>query len=245
MTYSEILEKLKSLSNPKNIEGMKRFAVGGKNTLGIPIPVLRNMAKEINKEYTPRHSPGQEKKPDEKHKLALKLWDSGIHEAKMLAAFTAVPEMATLSQIDKWVNEFDSWDICDQTCSSYFRKTKFAHELINRYVNSDKEYVKRTAFVMMAVLAVHDKKMTDNEFQPYFKLIIEASDDERNFVKKAVNWAFRQIGKRNQNLNNTAIETANEILKKYPNSKGAKWIANGAINELKLKKNYKYAVLTN
>jgi len=234
MTYSEILEKLKSLSNPKNIEGMKRFAVGGKNTLGIPVPVIRNIAKEINRDYKVKLA--------DKNKLALELWNSGIHEAKMLAAFTAVPDMATLSQIDKWVNEFDSWDICDQTCSSFFRKTKYSHDLINRYVDRDKEFVKRTAFVMMAVLAVHDKKMTDKDFSPYFKLIIKKSDDERNFVKKAVNWALRQIGKRNQSLNITAVETAKEILKKYPNSKTAKWVANGAISELGLKKNYKYSV---
>lgn len=245
MTYDQIIEKLKSLSNPKNIEGMKRFAVGGKNTLGISIPLLRNIAKEINREYTSRHSSGQENKLVDKNKLALELWDSGIHEAKMLAAFIGVPELATLSKIDKWVNEFDSWDIVDQTCSSYFRKTKYSHELVYRYVNKKEEFVKRTSFVMIAVLAVHDKKMTNIEFQPYFELIIDKANDPRNFVKKAVNWALRQIGKRNQSLNKTAIETANEILKKYPDSKTARWVANGAINELKLKKNYKYSVLTN
>lgn len=225
MLYNEIIYKLKSLSNPKNIEGMKRFAAGGKHTLGISIPILRAMAKEINREH--------KNNQDDKHKLALDLWDSGIHEAKMLAAFIAVPEKATIQDIDKWVNDFDSWDICDQTCSNYFRKTLFKYELVDRYVENEKEFVKRTAFVMMAVLAVHDKEMKDTDFEPYFKLIIEASTDERNFVKKAVNWALRQIGKRSHILNKKAINISEKILEKYPRSSSARWVANGAISELK------------
>jgi len=227
MDSIKIIQKLKTLSNPENVEGMKRFAAGGKNTLGISIPELRNLAKNINKEY--------KNNPDKKHKIALELWDSGIHEARILAAFTAVPEYANLADIDKWVHEFDSWDICDQTCNSYFGKTIYKYELVGRYVKSEKEFVKRTAFVMMAVLAVHDKKITDKNFEPYFKLIIEKSTDERNFVKKAVNWALRQIGKRNQNLNKLAIKTARKIIKKYPDSKSARWIANDTVKELETK----------
>lgn len=225
----EIISKLKSLKNPKNIEGMKRFAVGGKNTLGIPLPILRNLAKEINKSY--------KNNLQEKNTIAFELWDSEIHEARMIAAFIAVPDYATLDFIDKWVGDFDSWDICDQTCNSYLRKTKFSHELVERYVDSDREFVKRTAFVMMAVLAVHDKNMTDKDFDKFFVLIIKKSDDERNFVKKAVNWALRQIGKRNKNLQKKALKTSKEILKKHPGSRSARWTANDAIRELSDDKN--------
>jgi 3-methyladenine DNA glycosylase AlkD len=227
---TQIINKLKTLSNPKNVEGMKRFAVGGKNTLGISIPVLRKMAKAIIHQYT-NITDGT----DKRHRLALELWKSGIHEARILAAFTAVPEYANLADIDKWVHDFDSWDICDQTCNSYFKKTVFSRDLVDRYIKSDKEFVKRTAFVMMAVLAVHDKKMANDDFAKFFPPIIKESNDDRNFVKKAVNWALRQIGKRNQDLNKLAIETAREIIKKYPDSKSARWIANDTIRELKNK----------
>jgi 3-methyladenine DNA glycosylase AlkD len=227
MDSIKIIQKLKTLSNPENVEGMKRFAAGGKNTLGISIPELRNLAKNINKEY--------KNNPDKKHKIALELWDSGIHEARILAAFTAVPEYANLADIDKWVHEFDSWDICDQTCNSYFKKTSFSRDLVSRYIKSDKEFVKRTSFVMMAVLAVHDKKMTDDDFIKFFPAMIKESNDDRNFVKKAVNWALRQIGKRNQNLNKLAIKTARKIIKKYPDSKSARWIANDTVKELETK----------
>ena len=227
---TQIIKKLKTLSNPKNVEGMKRFAVGGENTLGISIPVLRKMAKEIIHKYSDIADG-----TDKRHRLALELWKSGIHEARILAAFTAVPEYANLADIDKWVHDFYSWDICDQTCNSYFKKTVFSRDLVNRYIKSDKEFVKRTSFVMMAVLAVHDKKMTDDDFIKFFPSIVKESNDDRNFVKKAVNWALRQIGKRNKNLNKLAIKTANEIIKKYPDSNSARWIANGAIRELKNK----------
>lgn len=211
---------------------MKRFAVGGKNTLGIPMPILRNIAKEIIHKYSDLTDG-----TDRRHRLALELWKSRIHEARILAAFIAVPEYATLADIDKWVYDFDSWDICDQTCNSYFRKTKFSHELVSRYVDSDREFIKRTAFVMMAVLAVHDKNMTDKDFDKFFVLIIKKSDDERNFVKKAVNWALRQIGKRNKNLQHEALKTSKEILKKHPGSRSARWTANDAIRELSDDKN--------
>ena len=215
MQYEEIIEKLESLKNPRNVEGMARFGIRPKTKVyGIPIPELRKLAKIIKKD----------------HKLALKLFDSGIHEARILAGFIADPEKLTESQMNRWIKGFDSWDVVDQVCSSLFDKTKFAYKKVFELAKRTKEFEKRTAFTLMACLAVHDKKMEDKDFLKFFTIIKKSATDERNFVKKAVNWALRQIGKRNKNLNKEAMKLAKEIQK--INSKSAKWIANNALTEL-------------
>jgi 3-methyladenine DNA glycosylase AlkD len=219
MRYKEVVEKLKSLENPKNIDGMARFGIRPKSKVyGIPIPELRKLAKTAKKD----------------HDLAIKLWDSKIHEARILAGMIAEPEKLTASQIKKWAGDFDSWDVCDQVCMNLFDKSKIARKLISNFAKNKEEFVKRTAFALMAALASHDKHMTDRDFIKFFPLIKKASQDERNFVKKAVNWALRGIGKRNRKLNVQAIRVAREIQK--IDSKTAKWIANNAISELTNKK---------
>lgn len=215
MNYQEIIEKLESLENLKNVEGMARFGIKPKaRVLGISIPVIRKMGKDIGKN----------------HNLALKLFDSEIHEAQILAGYIADSEKFTKKQIEKWVRAFDSWDVVDQVCLAVIWEVKFAVKIIFEYSKRKEEFVKRTAFTLMCCLAVHDKKMKDAEFEKFFPLIIKASTDERNFVKKAVNWALRQIGKRNKNLNKKALKVAKEILK--IDNKVAKWIAKDAICEL-------------
>lgn len=215
MKYEEIIKKLESLKNPKNVDGMARFGIKPKTKVyGISIPELRKIAKTIGKD----------------HKLALKLWNSKIHEARILAGFIADAEKLTESQIEKWVKDFDSWDVCDQVCSAVLDKTGFTYKKIFEFSKRKKEFIKRTAFTLIACLAVHNKDMKDKDFINFFPLIKEASTDERNFVKKAVNWALRQIGKRNKKLNKEAIKLAKKIQK--INSKSAKWIANDAIREL-------------
>ena len=215
MNYQEIIKKLESLKNPKNIEGMARFGIRPKTrVLGIPIPELRKIAKQIGKD----------------HDLALKLWDSKIHEARILAGMAADPEKLTEAQMEKWVKDFDSWDVVDQVCSAVLDKTSFAYKKIFELAKRKEEFVKRTAFTLICCLTVHDKKMLDKDFIKFFPIIKKASTDERNFVKKAVNWALRQIGKRNKKLNIRAIRLAREIQK--INSKSAKWIAGDAIREL-------------
>ncbi len=213
--YESIIKKLNSLRNQKNIEGMARFGINGTNTLGVSIPVLRKMAKEIGKN----------------HSLALELWGSGIHEARLLAGFIDKPDMITEAQFEAWVSEFDSWDICDQVCCNLFDKTRFAWSKAVELTKRKEEFVKRAGFVLMACLAVHDKKAKDAAFLKFFPIIKREARDERNFVKKAVNWALRQIGKRNVNLRKAAITTAREIQK--IDSKTARWIANDALRELK------------
>jgi 3-methyladenine DNA glycosylase AlkD len=226
MDYREVIKKLESLKNPKNVEGMARFGIRPKTkVLGISIPELRKIAKAVGKN----------------HDLALNLWDTKIHEARILAGFIADSEKLTESQMKKWVRGFDSWDVCDQVCSAALDKTKFAYKKVFEFSKREEEFVKRTAFTLIACLSVHNKKMKDKDFLRFFPLIKKASTDERNFVKKAVNWALRQIGKRNKKLNKEAIRLAKEIQK--INSKSAKWIASDAIRELTDKKILKRMVL--
>lgn len=214
MQYDEIIKKLKSLSNPKNVEGMARFGINTENTLGISIYTLRPMAKELGKD----------------HELAQQLWKSGIHEARLLAGMIDEPEEVTEQQMETWVRDFDSWDIVDQTCSNLFDKTEYAWQKAVEWTTRKEEYVKRSGFALMACLSVHDKKTGDKEFEKFFPLIKRKSIDERNFVKKAVNWALRQIGKRNLRLNKKAVKVAKEIEK--IDSKAARWIARDALREL-------------
>jgi len=210
----QIIRKLKSLASPKNVEGMARFGICPDSTLGIPIPVLRGIAREAGKD----------------HQLAQELWASGIHEARILACFVDKPELVTESQMESWVKDFDSWDVCDLCCANLFDRTKFAHQKAAEWSGREEEFVKRAGFTLMAALAVHDKKASDADFLKFLPIIKRESTDERNFVKKSVNWALRQIGKRNANLNKMAIKTAEEIQK--IDSKSARWIAADALREL-------------
>ena len=212
--YDDILNELKALSNPRAVEGMARYGINPENTFGVSIPNLRRIAKETGKDHT----------------LAQQLWSSGIHEARILASMIEDPKMASEEQIESWASDFDSWDVCDQCCTNLLKKTRFAYEKAIEWSANDKEFVKRAGFVMMACLAVSDKKADDKQFEPFFPLIMKEAGDNRNFVKKAVNWALRQIGKRNLNLNKRAIDVAEEI--QSMDVKSAKWIASDALREL-------------
>ena len=214
MNCNQIIKKLQSLKNPENVAGMARFGINPNNTYGVSIPTLRKMAKESGKD----------------HSLAQELWASRIHEARILAGFVDDPKLVTAEQMENWVKDFDSWDICDQVCSNLFDRTPFAHKKAIEWSNREEEFVKRAGFVLMAALSVHDKKAQDDEFLIFLPIIKREATDERNYVKKAVNWALRQIGKRNSTLNKKAIETAKEVQKL--GSKSARWIASDAIMEL-------------
>jgi 3-methyladenine DNA glycosylase AlkD len=214
MDYEEIIQKLQSLANPENVKGMARYGINPKNNLGISIYQLRPLAKEIGINHT----------------LALKLWDSKIHDARLLACFIDDPKEVTADQMDKWAEDFDSWDICDQACTSLFDLSPLAYKKVFEWAERDEEFVKRAAFSLIAGLAVHDKTASDQDFEQFLPIIIKHSVDDRNYVKKAVNWALRNIGKRNLHLNKRAIEIAKEIQK--INSKSARWIASDALREL-------------
>jgi len=214
MQYNEIMKKLKALANPEAVAGMARFGINPKNTYGVSIPNLRAIAKNAGRN----------------HLLALQLWASGVHEARILASLIDDPRMVTEEQMESWVKDFDSWDVCDQCCSNLFDKTRFAHQKAIEWSRRNEEFVKRAGFVLMATLAVHDKKADNEAFVKFLPIIKREATDDRNYVKKAVNWALRQIGKRNQTLRKKAMETAEEIRKM--DSTAAKWVASDAIREL-------------
>jgi len=214
MNYREIIKRLREHSNRANVKGMARFGINPKNTLGVSVPILRKMGREIGTD----------------HKLALQLWRSGIHEARILASMIDDPTEVSPSQMEAWAKDFDSWDVCDQCCMNLFDKTTYAHRKAAEWASRKAEFVKRAGFALMASLSVHDKKASDAQFELYLPLIERESDDDRNFVKKAVNWALRQIGKRNERLNRAAIARARRIQKSE--SRAARWIATDAIKEL-------------
>lgn len=217
MNYEKIIKELKSHSNPKCVEGMARFGINPQNTLGVSLPTIRKIGKDVGKN----------------NDISLRLWDSGIHEARLLASIIGDPEKVTEKQMESWAKDFDSWDIVD-ICSFLFSKTRFSEKKIMEWTKREEEFIKRMGFVLMCQKAVHDKISKDDEFEKYFKIIKREAKDERNFVKKAVNWALRQIGKRNARLNKKAIRIAEEIRK--IDSKSARWIAADALRELKSEK---------
>jgi 3-methyladenine DNA glycosylase AlkD len=215
MEVEDVVKKLKVLSNPEAVKGMVRFGINPHNTFGISIPNLKKIAREIGKD----------------HKLTLKLWQTGIHEARILTGFIDDHRQVTEEQMGKWVSDFDSWDVCDQVCSYLFDKTPYSFSKAYEWSKKKEEFIKRAGFVLMACLAVHEKKAPDEKLEAFLPIIKREAADERNYVKKAINWALRQIGKRNLYLNVKAIELAEEI--QEINSKSARWIASDALRELK------------
>ncbi len=213
-SVEEVINELKRHYSPRNIEGMKRYGIKADKAFGLNAPTMYAIAKRIGKN----------------HELALELWETGYHEARHIAAMIDDPKLVTKSQMNKWVKDFNSWDICDGTCSNLFRNTPYALEKIHQWAKSKKEFVRRAGFALLAFVAVHHKKRNDKDFLQFFPLIKKHSFDERNFVKKAVNWALRQIGKRSKFLNKEALKLAKEI--QTFESKSARWIANDAIREL-------------
>jgi 3-methyladenine DNA glycosylase AlkD len=214
MTHKEILERLKVLGDPHAVDGMARYGIRPRKVYGVRIPVLRKLAKEIG--------------PD--HRLAGRLFSSGVHEARILASMIDDPDRVTEKQMERWVRAFDSWDVCDQCCLNLFRHTRFARDKVLQWSTRDEEFVKRAAFTLVATLAVHDHDAPDRVFKGFLSIVRGQATDERDYVKKAVNWALRQIGKRNLALNRAAIETAREIAR--IDSKAARWIASDALKEL-------------
>jgi 3-methyladenine DNA glycosylase AlkD len=209
-----IIEKLKTISDPKTLEGMSRFGIKTDKAFGVSIPKIRLLAKQIEKD----------------HNLALELWESGFLETRFLASMIDDPKKLTNEQMENWVKDFNSWDICDQTCNNLFGKSPLAFGKTFDWCKRDEEFAKRAGYVLMAVLAVHDKKRENKDFELFLNEIYSGANDDRLYVKKAVNWALRQIGKRNLFLHKKAIECALNIQK--INSKSAKWIAADALREL-------------
>ena len=208
------MRKLRALGDSKVRAAMARFGIRAKKAYGISTPKLKQLAREIGTS----------------HRLARQLWSSGIHEARILAGVVDDPAQVTAQQMERWARDFHSWDVVDGSCCHLFVFAAPAWQKAIEWTRCEEEYVKRAGFALMAYLALHDKKAPDTKFARLLPLIRRHATDERNFVKKAVNWALRQIGKRNARLNRLAIRTARQI--GSADSGAARWIGSDALREL-------------
>jgi 3-methyladenine DNA glycosylase AlkD len=213
-TVEEVLAKLRAKARPDQLEGMSRYGMTIDCRLGVSVPDMRKIAKDCGKH----------------HCLALSLWETGIPEARMVASMVDEPASLSEEQMEDWVKGFNSWDVCDQVCMNLFEKTPLAWRKITEWSERQEEFVKRASYALIACLAWHDKKASDEQFVSLLPLIKRGAIDDRNYVKKAVNWALRNIGKRSRNLNKAAIEASMKI--QQLDSKAARWIASDAIREL-------------
>ena len=218
MRAPEIVKHFEKKGQKRNLVGMAKFGINVGKAYGVPVPELRRLARHIGLN----------------HSLAEDLWATRVHEARILAGYIDDPLRVSERQMERWVADFDSWDVCDQVCGNLFDKTDFAHRKAIEWSSRKEEYVKRAGFVLMACLAVHDKRAGAASFEKFFPLMVREAKDERNYVKKAVNWALRQIGKRSMALNRMAVDVANQIAKQ--DSPSAKWIAANALHELQSEK---------
>jgi len=213
-SVEEALRRIEAKAKPDQVQGMARYGMVAERRLGLSVPDMREIARQLGKN----------------HELALELWKTGIPEARIVAAMIDEPELLTEEQMEEWVKDINSWDVCDQVCMNLFEKTPLAWRKILDWSERKEEFVKRTAFALIACLAWHNKEAEDGKFIKLLPVLKRGATDERNFVKKAVNWALRNTGKRNLNLNRAAIQVAREI--QLVDSKAARWIASDAIKEL-------------
>jgi 3-methyladenine DNA glycosylase AlkD len=209
-----VFAELRSLGSEENRVGMARFGINTGRAFGVPMAMLGPMARKHRRD----------------HALALALWESGWHEARILAALIDDPKQVTPRQMDAWAADFDSWDLCDQTCTKLFARTPRVAARVARWARDRREFVRRAAFATIAGYAVHAKKAPDPDFLPFLALIERYATDGRNFVRKAVNWALRQIGKRSMALHRPALALARKLA--AADDRTARWIGKDAVREL-------------
>ena len=208
------LAQLHKKSSASVIASQQRFAIDTAFSIGVKIPDIRNIAQHYKNN----------------HQLALQLWETNIHEAQILATIIDDPKQVTKAQVKKWIGDLNSWDVTDGLCGNLLVNVPWVYNNLESYCKSKHQFIKRTGFVLMAYSAVHHKQKTDKDIESYYPLILKFADDERNFVKKAVSWALRQIGKRNTNLKKSALSIAQHLLKQ--NTTATSWIAKDVIKEL-------------
>lgn len=215
MTPVEVLAHLRSIASEQHRVGMARFGIPNGNAVGIPVGTLRNLGKTLGRN----------------HGLALALWADGLYEARILACFVADPAQVTSAMMDAWCKDFDSWAICDTACFHLFDRVPHAWKKVKGWAKRKPEFEKRAAFALLASLALHDKKATDEPFLDCLRLIEAAADDGRNFVKKAVSWALRGIGGRSPILHSASIELATRLAASDDSTR--RWIGKDVLRDLK------------
>jgi len=209
------MAELRQCGDKRNVEGMARFGIRAKKVYGVSKPKLDEIARRIGRN----------------HQLGIQLWETRNHDARLLGVLISEPAKVTAGQMEDWVKDFDNWDVCDGTCCHLFAASKLAWSRAFAWSKRRREFEKRAGFALAAYLAVHDKTAEDAQFEGFLKAIERGSWDQRNFVRKAVNWALRNIGKRNLCLNSAAIRSAERI--RQQDSRAARWIASDALRELK------------
>lgn len=215
MNAREVIAHLESISDRSRLEGMSRYGIEVEHAIGVSMPKMRAYAKTIGRD----------------HHLAMDLWDSGVHEARIMASLLADPQLLTEEEMERWVRDLDSWDLCDQCCSNLFRRSPHAFRKALEWSGREEEFQKRAGFATMAALAVHGKGMSERDLQLLLEAVVRESHDDRNFVRKAVNWALRQVGKRDLVSNAMAIAAAERILAK--GDRTSRWVAYDALRELR------------
>jgi 3-methyladenine DNA glycosylase AlkD len=213
--HRSVVEELRSAADPSRKPGMARVGIRVERALGVSIPECRRIARGHKRD----------------HPLALELWRTRIHEARILASMVDDPAEVSDEQMERWVADFDSWDLCDQVCGNLFGLTPSAFDKALAWTRRPEEFVKRAGFAMIAERAVHDREHADDFWIGWLPIIREGAEDERNYVKKAVSWSLRQIGKRNLALNVAAIAEAERM--SQDDARSARWIARDALRELR------------
>ena len=214
MNAVELIAELQARANPVNVAGMARFGISSQGTLGVSMVEIRKLARLAGRD----------------HAVAAELWDSGIHEARILATIVDQPECLSRRQMNSWAKDFDSWDVCDQACMNLFWRSPDAWAMAKKWSQARPEFVRRAAFALIASMASKQKDAPEEVWELAFEMILEAAADERNFVKKAVNWALRGVGKRSPRLRREAITVAKRM--REIDSKAARWIGADALREL-------------
>ena len=214
MTTREALAWLKKKGTRRTVLGMARYGIVAKRAFGVPMGTLLTLRKKVGKD----------------HDLAIALWASGWYEARLLASLVGDPARVTRRQMNSWAASFENWADCDTVCFNLFDRTPFAWERARQWVKSPREFVKRGGFVLMACLALHDKAAADKRFLALLPLIERGAGDERNFVKKAVSWALRGIGRRNRSLNAAAVAVAKRLAQSKQSA--ARWVGHDALRQL-------------
>jgi 3-methyladenine DNA glycosylase AlkD len=210
-----VLDRLRALADPSRLEGMGRYGIGGGHAWGVTVAELRSVARTLGRD----------------HGLAAGLWDTGVHEARILASMLDEPGQVDAEQFERWAAGFASWDLCDQVCANLFRHSAPAWTKAAEWSRRGEPFVKRAGFALMAGLAVADKQATDERFVAFLDDVARTSDDERPVVRKGASWALRQIGKRNAALHARAVETALSL--RASGGRGARWVATDALRELR------------
>ena len=215
MTAAKVLSRLAALADPARLVGMAQYGIATEHAYGVTVAELRTLAREL--------------RPD--HELAAALWETGVHEARILAGLVDDPALVDEDQFERWVHDVDSWDLCDQVCANLFRRTPGAYAKAVEWTGRDELFVKRAGFALMAGLVVSDKRADDARFAAFLEPLAAGADDDRDLVRKGASWALRSIGKRSAALNDLAIATALELSRRKGH--GARWVGTDALRELR------------